>query len=96
MNYMNICQVCCFCRKGSKVFKVYLRCFDDETGELNINPIESIHFSFQCQFCLQTSLLDFEKMCPPHSILYIKYRLEEKKQKMQNLIDKMLTLVFDE
>ena len=46
MNYMNICQVCRFCLKGSKVFKVNLRCFDDETGELNINPIEGIHFSF--------------------------------------------------
>ena len=93
---MNVCQVCRFCYKGSKVFKVYLRCFDDETGELNINPIETIHFSFQCQFCLHTSVLDFETMCPPHSILYLKKRLQEKKQKMQNLVDKMVTLVFDE
>ena len=93
---MNVCQVCCFCYKGSKVFKVYLRCFDDETSELNINPIETIHFSFQCQFCLHTSVLDFETMCPPHSILYAKKRLQEKKQKMQNLVEKMVTLVFDE
>ena len=50
---MNICQVCRFCNKGSKVFKVHLHWFDDETGQLNMNPIERIHYSFQCQFCLR-------------------------------------------
>ena len=96
MNYMNICQVCRFCNKGSKVFKVHLHWFDDETGQLNMNPIERIHYSFQCQFCLRTSLLNFESMCPSSSILYIKQRLKEKKEKLPDLVDKMLTLVFDE
>ena len=95
MNYINLCQVCRFCNKGSKVFRVHLNCFDDETGELNMNPIEAIHYCFQCQFCLRTSLLNFELMCPPSSILYIKQRLKEKKEKVQDLVDQLLTLAFD-
>ena len=40
MDYLNICQVCCFCKKGSHVFKVDLKCFDDITGEVIIDPIK--------------------------------------------------------
>ena len=30
MDYVNICQLCIFCKKGSHVFKVDLNCFDDK------------------------------------------------------------------
>ena len=50
MDYLNVCQVCCFCKKGSHVFKVDLKCFDDVTGEVIINPIQRIHLIFNVNF----------------------------------------------
>ena len=51
MDYVNICQLCIFCKKGSHVFKVDLNCFDDQTGKVIIDPIKRIHYNFQCEFC---------------------------------------------
>ena len=96
MDYLNICQVCCFCKKGSHVFKVDLKCFDDITGEVIINPIETIHFSFQCQFCLYTSQLDFKTLCPPSCVLHLKQSVKEKKDKMQQLVQQLTSLAFEE
>ena len=96
MDYLNICQICRFCKKGSQVFKVNLSCFDDLTGELDINPIERVHFSFQCQFCLQMSQLDFKTLCPPFCILHLKQSLKEKKQKVEQLVQQLTSLVFKE
>ena len=96
MDYLNICQVCCFCKKGSHVFKVHLNCFDDLTGEVNINPIQTIHFSFKCQFCLHTSPLDFKTLCPPSCVLHLKQSVKEKKDKMQQLVQQLTSLAFEE
>ena len=41
MNYINFCQLCVFCKKGSHCFKVGLNCFDDENGELIIDSIKN-------------------------------------------------------
>ena len=96
MEYLNLCQVCRFCKKGSRVFKVHLSCFNDFTGEVNINPIERIHFSFTCQFCFHITQVDFETMCPPFCILHIKQTVREKKEKMDKLIQQLTSLVFEE
>ena len=96
MDYLNICQLCRFCKRGSQVFKVKLSYFNDVTGEVNINPIERIHFSFQCQFCLNISQLDFNTLCPPPRILFLKRSLKEKKEKMQRLVQQLTSLVFEE
>ena len=96
MEYLNICQVCCFCKKGSHVFKVDLKCFDDITGEVIINPIQAIHSNFQCQFCLHTSVLDFKELCPPSCVLHLKQSLKKKKDKMQQLVQQLTSLAFEE
>ena len=79
-------------KRGSQVFRVKLSYFDDVTGEININPIERIHFSFQCQFCRNISQLDFNALCPPSCILFLKQSLKEKKEKMQRLIQQLTSL----
>ena len=96
MDYLNICQVCCFCKKGSHVFKVDLSCFDDLTGEVIINPIQAIHFSFQCRFCLHTSLLDFKTLSPPSCVLHLKQSVKKKKDKMRQLVEQLTSLAFEE
>ena len=72
MDYVNICQLCSFCKKGSHVFKVHLNYFDDQTGEVLIDPMGKLFYNFKCTFCSQTSVLDFGLYCPPCHILQIK------------------------
>ena len=87
MDYINICQVCLFCKKGSHLYKVHLNIFDDESGE--VDPIKAIDYNFQCAFCLQTSVLDFKQYCPPSCILQLK-----KKKEMQELTEQLTSMVF--
>ena len=96
MDYLNVWQVCCFCKKGSHVFKVNLKCFDDVTGEVIINPIQRIHFNFQCQFCLHTLVLDFKAFCPPFYVLHLKHAAKEKKDKTQQLVQQLTSLAFEQ
>ena len=95
MDYLNICQICLFCKKGSHVFKVDLNCFDDETGEVIIDPIKRIHYNFQCAFCLHTSVLDFQLYCPPSCMLYLKDLAKQKKKEMQQLTEQLTSMAFN-
>ena len=96
MDCFNIFQLCQFCKRGSHVFRIKLSQFDDVTGKVNINPIEMIHFSFQCQFCRKTSIVNFGKVCPPSCVLFMKHSVKEKKVKIQELVQQLLSLVFEE
>ena len=88
MNYINVCQLCYF-KKGSHVYKVQLNCFDDETGQVIIDPIK--HYTFQCKFCFHTSILDFGVSCPPSCVLQLK---KEFKEKMQQFVEQFNSMVF--
>ena len=96
MDYVNICQLCIFCKKGSHVFKVDLNCFDDKTGKVIIDPIKRIHYNFQCQFCLHTSVLDFQVFCPASCVLQLKDAAKEKKKKMQQLVEQLTSMAFEQ
>ena len=45
MDHLNITQVCIYCSRGQKVFKVDLDLYDDE-GRLPIGIDKSVHFQF--------------------------------------------------
>ena len=45
MDHLNITQVCVYCSRGQKVFKVNLDLYDDE-GRLPIGIDKSVHFQF--------------------------------------------------
>ena len=94
MDYVNVCQLCIFCKKGSHLFKVDLKCFDDKTGEVIIDPIKMIHYNFQCRFCLVTSILDFQVYCPPACILQLKNEAKEKKEKIRQHLEQLTSIAF--
>ena len=96
MNYINVCQLCWNCKKGSHVYKVELNCFDDESGKVIIDPIKRVHYIFQCQFCFYISILDFEASCPPPCVLQLKKAFKEKKEKMQKLVEQLTTMAFEQ
>ena len=96
MNHFNVCQLCRFCKKGSHVFQIKLSYFDDVTGKVNISSIEIMrHFSFQCQFCRAVSMVDFSTVCPPSCALYLKNAVKEKKEKIQQLVQQLISLILE-
>ena len=96
MNYFNVCQLCGFCKKGSHVFQIKLSYFDDVTGKVKISPIETItHYSFQCQFCNRVTMIDFGTVCPPSCALYLKKAVKEKKDKIQQLVQQLISLLLE-
>ena len=96
MNYINVCQVCWNCKKGSHVYKVELDCFDDESGKCILDNIKRVHYIFQCQFCYHVSILNFEASCPPACVLQLKKELREKKQKMQKFVEEFTAMAFEQ
>ena len=96
MDYFNVCQLCRFCKKGSHVFQVKLSYYDDETGKINISPIEMIRkFSFQCQFCQAVSMVDFDTVCTPSCALELKRVVKEKKQKIKQVVQQLISLLLE-
>ena len=76
-------------------FSLDLNCFDDETGEVIIDPIKRIHYNFQCAFCLHTSVLDFQLYCPPSCMLYLKDLAKKKKKEMQQLTEQLTSMAMN-
>ena len=72
MDHLNITQVCVYCSRGQKVFKVNLDLYDDE-GRLPIEIDKSVHFQFICCFCQQRTLLDFYRFSHPDVIKHLKH-----------------------
>ena len=94
MNYFYVCQRCYFCKKGSHVFEVKLDCFDDKSGELIVDSIETMKCSFKCEFCLKTSVLNFQLSCPASCILQLKDELKENKKKMNQFLEQLTSSIF--
>ena len=96
MNFLNVCQLCRSCKKGSHLFQIKLSYYDDITGKINVNPMERISkFSFQCQFCCMVSTVDFDNICTPHCVLQLKEQAKEKKKKIQQIIQQLISLLLD-
>ena len=96
MNHFNVCQLCRFCKKGSNVFQIKLSYFDDVTGEAKISPIETItHFPFQCQFCRHVSMVELNTVCPPSCALYLKNAVKDKKEKIEQLLQQLVSLILE-
>ena len=64
MDHFNITQVCTYCLRGKKVFRVDLSLNNDD-GRLN-HGVESMNcFKFICHFCRKKSGLDFYRFSHP-------------------------------
>ena len=96
MNFLNVCQLCRFCKKDSHLFEIKLSKYDDVTGKINVNPMELISkYSFQCKFCCMVSTVDFDNVFTPHCILELKEHAKEKRKKIQRIIQQLISLLLD-
>ena len=95
MDHFRVCQLCCHCKKTSKVFKVKLSYYD-ANGKININPIQSIReFAFQCELCSAVSIVDFDQVCSSATVLELKRVEKERKEKIEQLIQDLISLIND-
>ena len=93
MDHFRFCQLCRDCKKGTKVFKIPLTNYD-ENGKVNLNPIDRIrNFAFICEFCSAISVVDFDQICNPSTIIEMKKLEKEKKEEREKLIEDLITLL---
>ena len=95
MEHFRVCQLCRNCKKTSKVFKVKLSYYD-ANGKININPIQSIsEFAFQCELCAAVSMVDFDQVCNPATVLELRRVEKERKEKIEQVIQDLISLIND-
>ena len=95
MDHFTVCQLCRNCKKGSKVFKVKLSYYDNN-GKININPIQCIReFAFQCEFCAAVSLVVLTNVCTPSVVLELRRVERERKEKIEQLVQDLISLLND-
>ena len=69
MDYFSFTQVCRICKKSSKTFKIYLNNYDDDGRFLRKKEGEEF-FSFVC--CNITNTINFQEICNPYTIQYVR------------------------
>ena len=95
MDHFRVCQLCRNCKKTSKVFKVKLSYYD-ANGKININPRQSIReFDFQCELCSAVSVVDFDQVCNPATVLELRRVEKERKEKIEQVIQDLISLIND-
>ena len=63
------------------------------TAKININSMEMLkNFSFQCEICLATLVVDFDQICCQSIILHLK-REKEKKDKIKKVVHELFSLL---
>ena len=95
MDHFRVCQLCRNCKKTSKTFKVKLTYYDAE-GKININSIQWIReFSFQCEICRAVSMVDFDQICNPATILELRRVEKERKEKIEQIVQDLISVLND-
>lgn len=94
MNQFLFTQLCGNCKKGCKTFKVSLSDFD-VSGRFKLSKVEVIeHFSFVCFFCCKLNIVDFEQICNPDTIWYLR-RENELNRQIQQVINELLQIKIE-
>ena len=70
-------QVCRQCKRGYKKFKIDLSNYDKD-GKISLESSEIFErFSFTCEKCELTNVLNFAELCSKETILFLKKRSKE-------------------
>ena len=59
-------------------------------------PIQSItEFAFQCELCSAVSVVDFDQVCNPATVLELRRVEKERKEKIEQVIQDLISLIND-
>ena len=92
MNHFLFTQVCCCCKKSFKTFKIFLS-FYNENYLCNLSKEEMEAFSFNCSFCNSTNSVDFQQICNPYTVWYLKDK--EINDRSQNEINNLIRVKIE-
>ena len=92
MNHFLFTQVCCCRKKSFKTFKIFLS-FYDENYLCNLSKEEMEAFSFNCSFCNSTNSVDFQQICNPYTVWYLKDK--EINDRIQNEINNLIRVKIE-
>ena len=91
MDHFLFTQLCRNCKKDCKIFKVLLSYYD-VAGRFNLSKVEVIEqFSFVCSFCRELNIVDFEQVCNPSTVWYLR-RQNEINRQIEQVIDELLQI----
>ena len=94
MDHCLFTQLCRNCKKVCKTFKVSLSDYD-VTGRFNLSKVEvAEQFSFVCSFCTELIIVDFEQVCNPNTVWYLRRQNEINKQ-IEQVIDELLQIKIE-
>ena len=95
MDHFRVCQLWRNCKKTSRTFKVKLSYYD-AAGRININSIQRIReFAFQCEVCSAVSMVDFDQVCNPATVLELRRVEKERKEKIEQIMKDLISLLND-
>lgn len=76
-SFFHFTQVCRQCKRGYKKFKIDLSNYDED-GKISLENSEIFErFSFTCEKCELTNVLNFAELCSKETILFLKKRSKE-------------------
>ena len=71
MDHFLFTQVCHCCKKSFKSFKMFLSYYGNNC-RCNLSKEEMDAFSFVCSFCNSVNSVDFQQICNPYTIWYLR------------------------
>ena len=87
------------CKKSFKNFKNFLL-YLDEKCQCNLSEDEMKMFSFSCSFCNNINTVDFQQICTPYTIFYLRNmeinnRIDEEINNLLKITNEKLNLQKD-
>ena len=87
-------QLCQKCKKDCETFKVSLSNYEG-AGRFNLSKVEvAEQFSFVCVFCEMVNIADFEQVCNPNTVWYLRRQNKINKQ-IEQVIDELLRIKIE-
>ena len=94
MDHFLFTQLCQNCKKDCKTFKICLSNYDVD-GRCTLSKVEVIEqFSFVCVFCEIVNIVDFEQVCNPNTVWYLR-RQNEINKRIEQVIDELLRIKIE-
>ena len=94
MDHFSFTQLCRNCKEDLTAFKIYLSDYD-VTGRFNLSKEEIFEkFSFVCNRCELVNIIDFEQVCNPNTVWYIK-RENEINKRIEEVINELLRIKIE-
>ena len=94
MDHFYFTQLCRNCKDNSKTFKICLSDYD-VAGRFNLSNEEVFErFSFTCEHCGFINVLDFEQLCNPNTVWYLRKDAELNSQ-IEEVIKNLLRIKIE-